>query len=289
MADISLHEAFAATRHSLTGHFSADEALALSRAVYADVAGYSPVDIVLRKDTTISDFTRNRIDEVVKRLLADEPLQYILGHTRFYGIDIMVTPAVLIPRPETEELVDIIVKEWSDRTDLRVLDLCTGSGCIVLALARNLKFPVVEGVDISPEAIEVACGNADALKVKAVFKVEDVLGLTPPEEPFCDIIVSNPPYVLDSEAKSMDANVLDYEPHLALFVPDDDPLRFYKAIGRYAAGALLPGGKLYLEINPLEVEPLCEMLRSFGLEDVHSIADMTGRQRFVIAKSSHYD
>lgn len=289
MADISLHDAFAATRQSLTGHFSADEALALSRAVYAEVAGYSPVDIVLRKDTTISDFTRHRIDEVVKRLLADEPLQYIFGHTRFYGLDIIVSPDVLIPRPETEELVDIIVKEWSDRTDLQVLDLCTGSGCIAVALARGLKFPIVKGVDISEAAIDVARRNADALKVKVKFTVEDVLAMQPPKEPVYDIIVSNPPYVLDSEAKAMDANVLDYEPHLALFVPDDDPLRFYKAIGRYAAGALLPGGKLYLEINPLEVEPLCEMLRSFGLEDVHSVADMTGRQRFVIACSKNYD
>ncbi|MCM1331697.1 MAG: peptide chain release factor N(5)-glutamine methyltransferase [Bacteroides sp.] len=289
MADISLHDAFAATRQSLTGHFSADEALALSRAVYAEVAGYSPVDIVLRKDTTISDFTRHRIDEVVKRLLADEPLQYIFGHTRFYGLDIIVSPDVLIPRPETEELVDIIVKEWSDRTDLQVLDLCTGSGCIAVALARGLKFPIVKGVDISEAAIDVARRNADTLKVKVKFTVEDVLAMQPPKEPVYDIIVSNPPYVLDSEAKAMDANVLDYEPHLALFVPDDDPLRFYKAIGRYAAGALLPGGKLYLEINPLEVEPLCEMLRSFGLEDVHSVADMTGRQRFVIACSKNYD
>ncbi|MCM1093098.1 MAG: peptide chain release factor N(5)-glutamine methyltransferase [Lachnospiraceae bacterium] len=289
MADISLHDAFAATRQSLTGHFSADEALALSRAVYAEVAGYSPVDIVLRKDTTISDFTRHRIDEVVKRLLADEPLQYIFGHTRFYGLDIIVSPDVLIPRPETEELVDIIVKEWSDRTDLQVLDLCTGSGCIAVALARGLKFPIVKGVDISEAAIDVARRNADALKVKVKFTVEDVLAMQPPKEPVYDIIVSNPPYVLDSEAKAMDANVLDYEPHLALFVPDDDPLRFCKAIGRYAAGALLPGGKLYLEINPLGVEPLCEMLRSFGLEDVHSVADMTGRQRFVIACSKNYD
>lgn len=289
MADISLHDAFAATRQSLAGHFPADEALALSRAVYSEIAGYTPVDIVLRKDTTISDFTRRRIDEVVNRLLADEPLQYILGHTRFYGFDIIVSPSVLIPRPETEELVDMIVKDWGDRTDLRVLDICSGSGCIAVALARYLKFPIVSGVDVSGAAIEVARRNAAALKVKVDFEIADALTMKMPDEPQYDIIVSNPPYVLESEAKTMDANVIDYEPKIALFVPDDDPLKFYKVIGRYAVAGLLPGGKLYLEINPLEVEPLCEMLSSLGLNDVHSVADMTGRQRFVIAKSPLYD
>ncbi len=289
MADISLHDAFAATRQSLAGHFPADEALALSRAVYSEIAGYTPVDIVLRKDTTISDFTRRRIDEVVNRLLADEPLQYILGHTRFYGFDIIVSPSVLIPRPETEELVDMIVKDWGDRTDLRVLDICSGSGCIAVALARYLKFPIVSGVDVSGAAIEVARRNAAALKVKVDFEIADALTMKMPDEPQYDIIVSNPPYVLESEAKTMDANVIDYEPKIALFVPDDDPLKFYKVIGRYAVAGLLPGGKLYLEINPLEVGPLCEMLSSLGLNDVHSVADMTGRQRFVIAKSPLYD
>lgn len=289
MADMTLQESFAATRQALAGHFPADEALSLARAIYAELRGYTPVDIVLRKDTIISDFTRQRIDEVVNRLLADEPLQYIFGKARFYGLDIIVSPDVLIPRPETEELVDLIIKEWGDRADLHVLDLCTGSGCIAMALARGLKFPVVEGVDISPGAIEIARKNAESLKVKVNLRLEDVLAMVPPKDPQYDIIVSNPPYVLSKEAADMEPNVLNHEPHIALFVPDDDPLKFYKPIGNYAVKALLPGGKLYLEINPLEVEPLCEMLRSVGLDDVHSVADMTGKQRFVIAKSPLYD
>ncbi len=289
MIDVSLKESFDNTRRSLAGHFPADEALSLARAIYGELLGYSPVDIVLRKDTTISGFTVNKIHEVVKRLLADEPLQYIFGHTRFSGLDIKVNPNVLIPRPETEELVDIIVKKWGNRVDCRVLDVCTGSGCIAVALARGLKFPEVYGIDISAGAIDVARSNAKALKVNVTFDVDDVFTMRLSRDVKYDIIVSNPPYVLDSEAKNMEANVLDYEPHLALFVPDSDPLRFYRAIGQYAVSALCPDGELYFEINPLEVAPLCEMLRSFGLKDVHSMADMTGRQRFVIAKSPNYD
>lgn len=127
------------------------------------------------------------------------------------------------------------------------------------------------------------------LKVNVTFEVDDVFTMRLPRDVKYDIIVSNPPYVLDREAKNMEANVLDYEPHLALFVPDSDPLRFYRAIGQYAVSVLCPDGELYFEINPLEVVPLCEMLRSVGLKDVHSMADMTGRQRFVIAKSPDYD
>lgn len=289
MDDISLKESFENALRILSGHFPADEALSLARAVYGGLLGYTPVDIVLRKDTIISGLTRRRIQEVVDRLLNDEPLQYILGRTRFCGSELIVTPDVLIPRPETEELVDIIVKKYAERSDLRVLDLCTGSGCIAVALARGLKFPVIKGFDISEKAVEVARKNARLLKVKVDFDVADVMSLVPPANPEYDIIVSNPPYVLDSEAAVMERNVLDYEPHIALFVPDDDPLKFYRAIGRYAVGALEPGGELYLEINPVERDPLCRMLESFGFVDVQSMADMTGRQRFVVAKTPSDD
>lgn len=289
MDDISLKESFENARRILAGHFPADEALSLAHAVYGGLLGYTPVDIVLRKDTIISGLTRRRIQEVVDRLLNDEPLQYILGRTRFCGSELIVTPDVLIPRPETEELVDIIVKKYAERPDLRVLDLCTGSGCIAVALARGLKFPVIRGIDISEKAVGVARKNARLLKVKVDFDVADVMSLVPPANPEYDIIVSNPPYVLDSEASAMERNVLDYEPHIALFVPDDDPLKFYRAIGRYAVAALEPGGELYLEINPVERDPLCRMLESFGFVDVQSMADMTGRQRFVVAKTPSDD
>ena len=262
----------------------------MARIIFDELLHYTPVDIVLRKDTIISEFRVKQIDEVVSRLLKDEPIQYIFGRTRFCGNEIAVSPAVLIPRPETEELVDFVVKENGGRADLRVVDLCTGSGCIAVSLARALKFAEVTAVDISDAALEVARKNVAALKVKVKVVKADVLHLPAEiEDARYDIIVSNPPYIAESERSAMERNVLEYEPGLALFVPDDDPLKFYAAIGKLAAASLSPGGRLYLEANPLYVEELKSMLSSLGLRDVVSVADMTGRQRFVFAKSPSDD
>lgn len=285
-ADITIRQCYDSVRQRLASHYSAGEADAMARIIFDELLHYTPVDIVLRKDTIISEFRVKQIDEVVTRLLKDEPIQYIFGRTRFCGNEIAVSPAVLIPRPETEELVDFIVKDNGDRADLRVLDLCTGSGCIAVSLARALKFAEVTAVDISDAALEVARKNVAALKVKVNVVKADVLHLPAEmEDARYDIIVSNPPYIAESERSAMERNVLEYEPGLALFVPDDDPLKFYAAIGRLAATSLAPGGRLYLEANPLYVEELKSMLSSFGLRDVVSVADMTGRQRFVFAKS----
>lgn len=283
--DITLKNGFDAVRAALTPHYGADEADAMARVIFEEMLHRSIVDIVLRKDTIISGFMRDKLMKVVSRLLDDEPLQYILGKTRFYGNELVVTPAVLIPRPETEELVDIIVKDWGDRSDLAVLDICTGSGCIAVSLARTLKFADVSAVDLSPEAITVAKENAARLKVSVDFRRADALALTSNSDDRYDIIVSNPPYVTEREKCAMAPNVLEYEPHMALFVPDDDPLRFYHAIGHYACSALKPDGMLYFEINPLFVDDLKKMLADMGLRDVISLADMTGRQRFITAKS----
>lgn len=283
--DITLKSGFDAVRGALTPHYGADEADAMARVIFEEMLHRSVVDIVLRKDTIISGFMHDKLMKVVSRLLDDEPLQYILGKTRFYGNELVVTPAVLIPRPETEELVDIIVKDWGDRSDLAVLDICTGSGCIAVSLARTLKFADVSAVDLSPEAITVAKENAARLKVSVDFRRADALALTSNGDDRYDIIVSNPPYVTEREKSAMAPNVLEYEPHMALFVPDDDPLRFYRAIGHYACSALKPDGMLYFEINPLFVDDLKKMLADMGLRDVISLADMTGRQRFITAKS----
>ena len=257
----------------------------MTRIIVDEMLHYSPVDAVLRKDNTISAFMCGKIDKVVERLLADEPIQYIFGKARFYGADIKVTPAVLIPRQETEELVDIIVGEQSERQDLNVLDLCTGSGCIAVTLARVLKFATVEGVDISEDALKVAGDNASAAHVKVKWRLADVLSLPDTASPRYDIIVSNPPYVLESEKKAMDKNVLDHEPHLALFVPDDDPLRFYTPIARYAAKALKARGRLYLEINPVCADRIVDLLTSLNFKDVETRLDISGKQRFVTATS----
>lgn len=255
----------------------------MARIIMEDVLNYTPVQVILHRDTEVPEFIPPKIDSILRRLLDHEPIQYITGYARFCGLTLKVTPAVLIPRPETEELVDMIVRHWSNVPDVRVLDLCTGSGCITVALARSLRFPQIKAVDISPEALAVARENAKGMKVKVEFEQADALDLTPSAERF-DIIVSNPPYVACHERASMPANVVGHEPDLALFVPDDDPLKFYRAIASYSLKALTPRGTLYFEINPLYARELAAMLGRMGFGNVTIMADMYGRQRFAIVK-----
>lgn len=284
-SDIKLKDFIAGVKQRLSAAYPAGEADAMTRVIVEELLHYTPVDAVLKSDEPVSGYISGRADEVVSRLLGHEPIQYIFGKASFCGLQLKVTPAVLIPRPETAELVDIIVKEWGDRTDVRVMDFCTGSGCIAVALARGLKFPVIDAVDISGDALAVARENAASLNVKVNFIQEDVLSLDAPSSPEYDIIVSNPPYITERERGGMEANVLDHEPAIALFVPDSDPLRFYTPIAGYAVKALKAGGRLYFEINPDYVDEIIAMLVKTGFRDVTSQADMYGRQRFVTAVS----
>ena len=236
-------------RSQLVPHFGADEARSLERAIFEDLMNLSLVDVAMSPDRQLPDFMPGKVQNVIERLLKGEPLQYITGTARFCGMTFHVTPAVLIPRPETEQLVDMIVDGWESKADLRVLDLGTGSGCIAIALARALKFAHVTAADISTAALEVAKRNADDLHARVKFVQADILNLKLPGE--WDIIVSNPPYVLEKERASMEPNVLEHEPAGALFVPDDDPMKFYDAILSYSRSHLAPGGAIYFEINPL--------------------------------------
>lgn len=263
--------------------YGESEARWMVRIIMQELKGYSRVDLAVKADAEVSDYLIAKVSSIVDRLLAGEPLQYIFGATEFYGLRLAVSPAVLIPRPETAELVDLIVRENARRQDLRVLDVCTGSGCIAVALARNLPFAQVEAIDLSGDALDVARSNAAALKVKVSFRQADALSLTPEAEPRFDIVVSNPPYVLDSERAEMSANVLDHEPHIALFVPDSDPLRFYRSIAAYAMTALTAGGRLYFELNPLTAESLARELRADGWTDVALLPDTDGKRRFLTA------
>lgn len=280
---MTLGQSIAETRKRLEPHYSDGEARALVREILFRLKGWTPVDIAVKADEPVSGFIQSKISEAVDRLLRDEPVQYIFRRATFYGLDFTVTPDVLIPRPETAELVDIIVGDHSGQSDLRVADLCTGSGCIACALARNLPFAEVTAIDISEPAIAVARENASQLKVDVDVRRDDVLALTPPEAPLYDIIVSNPPYITQSEKTSVDANVLLYEPHSALFVPDTYPLLFYEAIGLYAVKALAPRHSLYLEINPLHAEALRDMLARQGWHDIDLRRDTSGKLRFAIA------
>ena len=186
--------------------FPEGEAAALTRIVLEDVAHYTPVDVALRKDTEIPPSLVEKSIKVAQRVCSGEPIQYVLGTARFYGGSIKVTPDVLIPRPETEQLVDIIAGKWRNRTDMQVLDICTGSGCIAVALASVLPFSKVTATDISEKALNVARENAGLWKVKVNFVLSDALAQSNPAKRTYNIIVSNPPYICSSEAREMDKN-----------------------------------------------------------------------------------
>ncbi len=200
-----------------------------------------------------------------------EPIQYIFGKTDFYGFEFLVNPSVLIPRPETEELVELIVHDYAKKS-IDILDVGTGSGCIAITLRRLLKKAQVSALDISPEALKIAKRNAGINRVQLTFYEFDV-------------IVSNPPYVMEKEKAEMEKNVLDYEPSLALFVPDDNPLLFYNNIARFAEQKLKKKGYLYFEINAQMGEAVVNMLRMMEFKNVELIQDLSGKDRFVKAQT----
>ena len=258
-------------RVSLEPQFGVDEARALERIIFEDVMNLRPIDVAVNPDRELPEFMPEKVSSIIARLLADEPIQQILGRARFCGMMLRVTPDVLIPRPETEQLVDMIADRWRNEPDLRVLDIGTGSGCIAVALARALRFPQITAVDLSRSALDVAARNASEWGVRIDFVQADALNLQLPGE--WDVIVSNPPYIMQREAEAMEARVLQHEPHTALFVPDDAPMLFYDAIRTYASRHLTARGMLYFEINPL-------MASRYVGADV--VKDFCGRDRFAI-------
>ena len=259
------------------------EVEAMARMVMEQVLNYSPVDTILRAQNDAPDFFEAKLETIVQRLERHEPIQHILGVAWFHGHRLTVTPATLIPRPETEQMVDLIVDDCGHRDDLRVMDVGTGSGCIAIALARALKFAQVTAIDISADALQVARANADALKARVNFVQADVLTMPLWPASSLDVVVSNPPYICQSEKAQMERNVLDYEPATALFVPDDDPLRYYRPIAQQAAAALARGGRLYLEVNRRFATDVASLLTGMGLSDAQVRLDTFGAPRFVTA------
>lgn len=281
-ATVNLRETRKEMTRKLTPLYGEREARAMSGIAIEHVMGYTPVDMALKGDEPMSEFRLRQIAGITDRLMRHEPLQYILGEAAFFGMKLTVNPSVLIPRPETEELVDLIVKQ-NTSTDLRVLDIGTGSGCIAIALARDLKFADIDAIDISEAALAVARKNAATLRAKINFMNANALKLPPEKDSKYNIIVSNPPYIALREKVDMDRNVTDHEPQEALFVPDDDPLRFYNAIMSYATTALKPGGRIYFEINPLFADDLRRRAAEVLLGcETDIINDIHGRQRFAI-------
>lgn len=269
-------------RQKLASHYPTGEINGMEMAVLDNLLNYNRVDAILHAGDEMPPCIAEKFTVISDRLLQHEPIQYILGDAYFHGHHFRVTPATLIPRTETEELIDMIADE-NTAADLRVLDIGTGSGCIAISLAIALRFAKVSAIDISPDALIVAKENARKLKAQVTFSRADILTMPTPETPCYDIIVSNPPYITDSERAGMDNNVLDYEPHGALFVPDNNPLLFYRAIAQYSTGALFPGGKLYFEINSRFPQETCELLTGYGFTNVQAINDYRSLPRFVTA------
>lgn len=265
-------------RRRLTPIYGEGEAKAVIRAIFHALKGWGATEMVIHEGDDLSPYMHEKIEEILKRLEAGEPVQYVVGEAYFYGMDLHVRPGVLIPRPETAELVDMVVADCQE-SDLRVLDVGTGSGAIAIALARNLKFPQVTALDVSPAALDIARENARMLKARIEFVEADIFDWSPVPDSF-DIIVSNPPYVLESEKKDMADNVLLHEPEEALFVPDADPLRFYRRIARIGREGLAGGGRLYFEINPLCADELKKMLEEEGYVEVVLEKDIHGRMRY---------
>ena len=274
-----MKETIAKLRSILTPIYGKGETEAIIRIIFHHLKGWNLTDMLIHQQDELSDFIKHEIDGIIERLKQQEPIQYITGEARFHGMDLKIKPGVLIPRPETEELVDIIIDENKDRDDLRVLDVCTGSGCIAIALSRNLPFSKVTALDFSETALEVAKENSEILKARINFIRADIFEWQPQEE--YDIIVSNPPYIMDKEAPEMEKNVLDYEPHEALFVRDENPLAFYDRIAEIALKWLSTNGKLYFEINPLKAEDLKELLKRKGFKNINLIRDSFGKLRFL--------
>lgn len=269
----------------LAEKFGNREASWMVRIIFEQIKGYNQVEMAIRANDSVSEFTSEEVSKAVDRLLTDEPIQYIFGEAYFYGMKLKVTPDVLIPRPETAELVDLIVDNNRNRQDLRIADIGTGSGCIAIALSRNLPFSNVTGFDINHAAIDIARENASKLNARVDFVLADALSMDCPKDAEFDLIVSNPPYIAESEKSGMEPMVLDHEPHEALFVPDQNPLLFYKAISFWGKCSLKSGGQLYFEINPMFAEQLRHYLENEGWTRVEVRNDSQNRKRFISAIS----
>ncbi len=315
-------ETVAYIRNSLKDIYPPGETQALVRLIMERVCGLSTYQLLLGKDKELSDTEKFKIKEIVEGLRLYKPIQYLLGIADFYGMEFKVTPDVLIPRPETAELVERIITDYRSQAP-RILDIGTGSGCIAISLAKHLPRAEVAAVDISPEALTVAEENARLNQVSVSFLELDILSEGNPsfmqgklkfhveetkvshkenksftymkpkshtEETTASFIgnfnciVSNPPYIMDKEKATMEANVLENEPHMALFVPDDDPLLFYRAIARFGQRHLMEGGHLYFEINALCGKETVAMLPQENYTEVELIQDLYGKDRIVKAK-----
>ena len=282
---------------ALLAAYPEDEARSLAWWIMEELTGLSRTELQFGcKDTTFSPIMQEKSQEIISRLLHFEPIQYIFGHTLWCGLDLLVTPATLIPRPETAELVERINLKseiLNLKSQIHVLDVGTGSGCIAIALKKAHPSWSVTGIDISPEAITIARENARRNKVEVHFEVVDIFDFNEENPKFeilnpkYDIVVSNPPYICESEKTSMRPNVLNFEPSSALFVPDSDPLKFYRRIAELFSPITrnpLPVTHLFFEINESYASEISAMLDSLGYTDIQIHKDIYGKDRIIEAR-----
>ena len=283
----------------LAGVYDQREARAVARMLVEEKFSLSFADIICGGVEALPDADKQWIEAAVKRLEQGEPIQYVLGWAWFGGLKFNVRSGVLIPRPETEWLVDNICAHPAPSNDrpLRILDIGTGSGCIALSIKQRLPETYVEAWDISTEALSIAADNARSLSLDVVWRQQDALNITPnvlstvpnynsavPDSPLWDVIVSNPPYICERERTDMARNVLEHEPSTALFVPDTDPLLFYRAITRYAVGSLNEGGRMLFECNTLYAGDTARMMADEGMTATQVYDDCFGKPRFAVGK-----
>lgn len=279
-----MHPIYTYIKQVLHPYYQETEAGALAKWILTEVFHFSTFNLYAGKDMNFSENDRDRLEDILNRLRDYEPLQYVLVKAEFGGLSFEVTPDVLIPRPETLELVEWITADCQGTEGVRILDIGTGSGCIPVTLYKRLEAyrPQVASWDISEKALEVAGRNAVANGAVVTFCCQDVLSESLPETEV-DVLVSNPPYIAEKEKASMERNVLDWEPGLALFVPDDDPLLFYRRIAEAGLRILSPGGRLYYEINRAYGKETVALLERLGYTEVELRKDLSGNDRMVKA------
>ena len=272
-----------AVRQELTPLYEGEELLAIERELFSFLTGLSPSRMVLERDRMLDESMLFRLQKLVRRLKMHEPLQYVTGRAFFRGMEFMVDKRVLVPRPETEELVGWVMEAGLGQGG-RLLDIGTGSGCIAISLKKEMPEADVDAVDISQEALAVASQNAASIGVDVNFMQLDILlPVSRHSLPAYNIIVSNPPYVTPADKAQMRPNVTEYEPRQALFVDGDDPLLFYREIMNFATTNLLPGGSVFFECNEGNAAEVAEMLSKSGFINVELRRDMQGRDRMVKA------
>lgn len=272
-------------REALRGCYPDSEALSLAKMLLVEAFGFSTLELYGGKDKEISANRLRDLHEMLSRLRKNEPIQYILGKETFCGLTFEVDRNVLIPRLETRELVEWIVADWKSEVPCRILDIGTGSGCISVSLAKFIAGAKVESWDISAGALAVARRNAVRNEVDVRFRQKDVLQALPEDSSY-DVIVSNPPYITEEEKVDMDANVLDWEPSIALFVPNTNPLLFYRKIAQLALSMLKTGGCLYFEINRAYGQDTVCMLQEMGYRQIELRKDEWGNDRMIKAEKS---